>query len=153
MSYAQTIIGSSIIGLALLVTGPALTLAHGGADDASDTNGTDTDQPMMMHSGEVSDETHEQMEELMHQMWQGELSADEAEQMSEMMSEHQGSFMPMMSGGMMGRGMMNGDAWGQQMPAPMNTWFGGSLLSGMLQVIWLIVGLLAIAWFIKKLRE
>lgn len=154
MSYTRTIIGGSIIGFALIAAAPTLALAHGGADDANDTSGTGTAQPMMMHSEEVDDETHEQMEQLMHEMWEGELSADEAQQMSNMMSEYDGSVMPMMGGGMMGSGMMN-DTWSAgHMAGPFTAgagWLG--LFTGALQVIWLIVGLLAIAWLIKKLRQ
>lgn len=131
-----------------LIAVPAAVSAHGETTDATDS-GTMMG-PMMMHTDDVSNETHQQMQEYMHDLQSGDLSNADAQQMAELMRENHDAF----SQGTWDTSMMGGQ-W-----TPMGGMMGMSGLWGVwgwliavCTLVWLVVGVLLAALLIKKLRQ
>jgi len=117
---------------------PLLSFAHGAEDSANSM--------MPMVAGE---EQREEMEALMKKMMvNGTLSEEEADRMIAIMNE------PMPRGGMMG--MM-----GMPMTRGMMSGFSGGMLGFgfmpflflLTTIVWLLVGIVALVWLVKKVRE
>ncbi len=154
MDMKYTVI-TGIILLFMLV--PPLVLAHGG----NATGSTDSPAGMMrmMEDRAVDGETYREMEQLMRNMMAGELTKEESTRLTELMQEHPGvhaTMMNRMTGGSAG-GMMSGAAMPmmetgsvQQMPSAL---MGLLWMSGLLYLVWLIVGVLAIIWLWRQITR
>jgi hypothetical protein len=99
--------------------------------------------------------THEEMEELMERWMDGTLTPAEEDRLLELMDEHPGPSQMMWQ--RFARGRSGETGWS---PGHMFGWDGGMsagmllLMIGaaLLGLVWLLVGLLAILWFLRQLR-
>lgn len=142
-----------LVAFALLSL-PASSLAHTG--DTGDVQNADS-MPMMSErsAGEVSPEEFEEMEDIMLKMMNGEdLSGDEWQEMAEFMDSHHGAGFWSMAG----NGMMFGSGFGRY--GMMDEGFGwghGSLFARWLftvtTLVWLLAGILLIAFLFRKLSK
>jgi len=128
---------------------PGVAHAHGQSTDGTDNN--TMMGPMMMHTDEVGVETHEQMQEYMHELFSGDLSEKEATQMAEIMRENHEAFRQDRNS-WMGSGMHG--AWNTRggMMGMSGLWGIWGWLVAAAMLVWLTVGVLLVAFLIKKLR-
>lgn len=156
----KTILAFAILSLVI----PTAALAHGGA--MMDFDSIDDNFGIMRYIEDqaVGGEAHEEMEDLMVKMLSGAMTQEEAQRMVELMDEYPGAG-GMMSSRMMGMGMMGGGMLARQSlgDGGMGTNFGmmpgfgfmgtSGILFWLISLVWLVVGILAIVWFIKKISK
>lgn len=143
--------------LALVFAVPVFAAAHGASMMGFSNDYTGPEMMTYIEDQVLGDDLHAEMEGLMEKMIGGELTQTEANRLTTLMQEYPGPY-----GMMMGRiGMTQG--FGGGYGSSHNMMWGGHMgygyaggytlvhwLCALTVFVWLIVGLLAILWFLKK---
>ena len=146
---------SLVILLGIVAFGlPTTTLGHG---PMMDFGSLQTAPAMMQYVEDQSlqnEELHEEMEDLMMKMMAGNLTEVEASRLAQLMDEYPGPMGMMINRMNMGTwggnwDMMNGFGWGMMNGTA--TFF--AWLAAITWIVWLAVGVLAIAWLWKQIQN
>lgn len=140
-----------------LVVFPKFSLAHGDATDFEDIK---TGSAMMRHIEDqaLGEKTHEEIEDLMEKMMTGDMTEEEVKRMTKLMNENPGPYSMMMGRMMgMGRDANIGSPWGMMpwggMMGGAGFWSAGSWFTGLLYIVWLVLGILGIIWLSQKITK
>lgn len=128
---------------------PIVSLAHGGdMGDMMEAGDTRFDMMRTIEDRAVGDELHEEMENLMVKMMSGNMTETEMGRMVTLMETYPG-----VHGMMMGRftgSNLTGIPFGGMMGFSGSFWAWTMMLGA---VVWLIVGILAVVWLLRKLMK
>jgi hypothetical protein len=140
--------------LMILLVFPVAISAHSESEDCDTSGngcGAGTEMMRTIEDRMLGDELHEEMEGLMEKMMMGNMSETETTRITELLEEHPGA-----QGMMMNRlNMMNNPDVGTRnfSYGHMSSFGFFGWLFVLTTIIWLLVGLSALGWFIRKKYE
>lgn len=142
-----------IAGTLLSFLIPFMVSAHMGPMNWSDVEeGDQTGMMQYIEDKALGTELHEKMEALMEKMMEGTLTEEEANELAGLAKEFPGPY-GMMMGRFDGDGFGGKDFYGMHRGMWGGSMYGHSWVSGfswLTEIVWLIVGVLAIAWLWRR---